>query len=289
MATVLGFCQWVTAFIVAWHGYTQHTGSIVESIHLGLVAVLMSLFLLLIGYLLRHPRTGWMKWLWFPIVLYAATGVWRIVLVDVNVGWGDPDRVLATVEGWAAAGQVMSGWPLWLLLMSGLYYAPNLYPDSSDRIETKRGSYRFVWYVCLAILLFVLVSLAGSPLAYLDGTVLFSFTTLLFVLVLSGMRWSDVPRFMGGLVSIRLIPRNKLEEYRYFARRTGHVSVLLGAFVALIGLVVMLGNLDSPDRLGPSMAVTLLGLFYGLALKLFVFDPYGSLLNIILEESTDDG
>ena len=45
-----------------------------------------------------------------------------------------------------------------------------------------------------------------------------------------------------------------------------HLTALLpalGMIGTLIGLVVMLGNLDNPDQLGPSMAVALITTFYG--------------------------
>jgi len=46
----------------------------------------------------------------------------------------------------------------------------------------------------------------------------------------------------------------------------------------LIGLVQMLGNLDDPSTIGPSMAVALLTTFYGAVLANMVFAPMAAKL-----------
>lgn len=57
------------------------------------------------------------------------------------------------------------------------------------------------------------------------------------------------------------------------------VSPALGMIGTLIGLVIMLGNLDNPDALGPSMAVALITTFYGAVLANVVFSPMAERLN----------
>ena len=52
----------------------------------------------------------------------------------------------------------------------------------------------------------------------------------------------------------------------------------MGLVGTLIGLVQMLGNLDDPASIGPSMAVALLTTFYGAILANMVFAPLASKL-----------
>ena len=61
-------------------------------------------------------------------------------------------------------------------------------------------------------------------------------------------------------------------------RRAGEVAPAMGLIGTLVGLVQMLGNLDDPSSIGPSMAVALLTTFYGAVLANMVFNPLASKL-----------
>jgi len=61
-------------------------------------------------------------------------------------------------------------------------------------------------------------------------------------------------------------------------RRASEVAPAMGLIGTLIGLVQMLGNLDDPATIGPSMAVALLTTFYGAVLANMVFAPLASKL-----------
>lgn len=61
-------------------------------------------------------------------------------------------------------------------------------------------------------------------------------------------------------------------------RRMAELSPAMGLIGTLIGLVQMLGNLDDPSRIGPSMAVALLTTFYGAILANMVFTPLAAKL-----------
>ncbi|WP_299439996.1 MotA/TolQ/ExbB proton channel family protein [uncultured Rhodospira sp.] len=61
-------------------------------------------------------------------------------------------------------------------------------------------------------------------------------------------------------------------------RRAAEVSPAMGLIGTLIGLVQLLGNLDAPERIGPSMAVAVLTTFYGAILSNVVFSPLASKL-----------
>ena len=61
-------------------------------------------------------------------------------------------------------------------------------------------------------------------------------------------------------------------------RRAAEVSPAMGLIGTLVGLVQMLGNLDSPDRIGPAMSVALLTTLYGALMANVVFLPLASKL-----------
>ncbi len=67
-------------------------------------------------------------------------------------------------------------------------------------------------------------------------------------------------------------------------RRAAEVAPAMGLIGTLIGLVQMLGSLDDPESIGPSMAVALLTTFYGAILANVVFTP----LATKLERKSDD-
>lgn len=61
-------------------------------------------------------------------------------------------------------------------------------------------------------------------------------------------------------------------------RRAAEVSPAMGLIGTLIGLVQMLGHMDDPSTIGPSMAVALLTTFYGAVLSNMVLSPLAAKL-----------
>ena len=64
----------------------------------------------------------------------------------------------------------------------------------------------------------------------------------------------------------------------------GTMAPAFGMLGTLIGLVIMLGHIDEPDRIGPAMAVALITTFYGLILANLVFVPIAGKLRVKTEE-----
>src|SRR5690606_27445486 len=62
-------------------------------------------------------------------------------------------------------------------------------------------------------------------------------------------------------------------------RKCAEVSPAMGLIGTLVGLVQMLGSLDDPATIGPSMAVALLTTFYGALLANMVFMPLAAKLD----------
>ncbi len=73
-------------------------------------------------------------------------------------------------------------------------------------------------------------------------------------------------------------------------KRASEFSPAMGLIGTLIGLVQMLGNLDDPTTIGPSMAVALLTTFYGALMANLVFTPLAAKLerNSVLEETINN-
>ena len=61
-------------------------------------------------------------------------------------------------------------------------------------------------------------------------------------------------------------------------RRAAEVSPAMGLIGTLVGLVQMLGSLDSPERIGPAMSLALLTTLYGAVMANVVFLPLASKL-----------
>ena len=62
-------------------------------------------------------------------------------------------------------------------------------------------------------------------------------------------------------------------------------NLLSGVFIALVGLVAVLGNLDTPETLGPNVSVALLSILYGVMANLLLLPVEGSLKKVLLKDS----
>lgn len=72
-------------------------------------------------------------------------------------------------------------------------------------------------------------------------------------------------------------------------RKAAEFAPAMGLIGTLIGLVQMLGNLDDPSTIGPSMAVALLTTFYGAVMANMVFAPMAAKLERNSTEETTVG
>ena len=64
----------------------------------------------------------------------------------------------------------------------------------------------------------------------------------------------------------------------------GRCGPAFGMIATLLGLILMLGNLDNPETIGPSMAVALIGTLYGAVLANLVCIPLGEKLSYLNHE-----
>lgn len=94
-------------------------------------------------------------------------------------------------------------------------------------------------------------------------------------MVIDGTPGDEVERIMQREVQSETIRHSRSVS---IMRKAGELSPAMGLIGTLVGLVQMLGNLEDPSTIGPSMAVALLTTFYGACLANIVFNPLASKL-----------
>ncbi|MEM7169514.1 MAG: MotA/TolQ/ExbB proton channel family protein [Pseudomonadota bacterium] len=94
-------------------------------------------------------------------------------------------------------------------------------------------------------------------------------------LVLDGLATDEVESFLSREIQAT---RDRHLRSAAILRRAAEVAPAMGLIGTLVGLVQMLGNLEDPASIGPSMAVALLTTFYGAILANMVFTPLANKL-----------
>lgn len=100
-------------------------------------------------------------------------------------------------------------------------------------------------------------------------------------MVVDGSKSDEIERVMTRKVNAMAVRHAKAAGV---LRKAAEVSPAMGLIGTLVGLVQMLGQLDDPSTIGPSMAVALLTTFYGAVLSNMVFSP----LAAKLERNSDE-
>lgn len=100
-------------------------------------------------------------------------------------------------------------------------------------------------------------------------------------MVIDGYTAADVEFFLSQELEAD-IERHKRSAG--ITRRASEIAPAMGLIGTLVGLVQMLANLDSPETIGPAMAVALLTTFYGAILGTIVMAP----LAVKLEKRSSD-
>ena len=95
-------------------------------------------------------------------------------------------------------------------------------------------------------------------------------------LVVDGTPGDEVERMMKQEIKGM---KTRHEKGAGILRQAGTVAPAMGLIGTLIGLVQMLGNLDDPNSIGPSMAIALLTTLYGAILANMVFNPMAGKLD----------
>jgi chemotaxis protein MotA len=107
------------------------------------------------------------------------------------------------------------------------------------------------------------------------------FITLGIQLSVDGTRAEVVEEIMRTEIEA-LEVRHK--ECKKILELIGRCGPAFGMIATLLGLILMLGNLDNPDTIGPSMAVALIGTLYGAVMANLVCIPLGEKLSFMSNE-----
>lgn len=94
-------------------------------------------------------------------------------------------------------------------------------------------------------------------------------------LLVDGTPGPDIERLMAR--EIHAMAQRHLKSASIL-RKAAETAPAMGLIGTLVGLVQMLGNLEDPTTIGPSMAVALLTTFYGAILGSMVFGPLAAKL-----------
>ena len=102
-----------------------------------------------------------------------------------------------------------------------------------------------------------------------------------FALLASG---SKIVSLLSLLTRKDVLP-DELHDASYTVFMAGRYSMSAGVVGVLIGLVLMLGSMDDPAAIGPSMAICLLTALYGVILKYFIYAPILHRIEAKIQES----
>jgi chemotaxis protein MotA len=108
-----------------------------------------------------------------------------------------------------------------------------------------------------------------------------SFITMGIQLSVDGTRSEVVEEIMRTEMAAL---EGRHREAKKVLELVGRCGPAFGMIATLLGLILMLGNLDSPDTIGPSMAVALIGTLYGAVMANLICIPLGEKLSFLSRE-----
>jgi len=131
--------------------------------------------------------------------------------------------------------------------------------------------------------IFIVMALAmETPLVFVNVPSLVIVLGLtFFALLASG---SKIVSLLSLLTRKDVLP-DELHDASYTVFMAGRYSMSAGVVGVLIGLVLMLGSMDDPAAIGPSMAICLLTALYGTILKYFIYAPILHRIEAKIQES----
>lgn len=133
----------------------------------------------------------------------------------------------------------------------------------------------FSYLICLFLFTFILLSMIGSNVSDMYDLPSSLFVLAGMLLTFVNFKASEVVYGIQDAFS-QTIESELLERYR-IGKQAWHTlgiySVLAGSVGTLMGLIQALGNLDDIKTLTVAIAVSLLAICYGLAIRFFIAYP----------------
>ena len=100
-------------------------------------------------------------------------------------------------------------------------------------------------------------------------------------MVIDGATGDEIERILSQEVQATALRHSRSVKVM---RKAADIAPAMGLIGTLVGLVQMLGNLEDPSTIGPSMAVALLTTFYGAILANMIFTPLASKMEQMTSE-----
>lgn len=100
-------------------------------------------------------------------------------------------------------------------------------------------------------------------------------------LAVDGTRHEVIEEIMTHEVESRAA---RHREAKKIVELVGRCGPAFGMIATLLGLILMLGNMENPDTIGPSMAIALIGTLYGALLANLICIPLGEKLSYLSHE-----
>jgi len=107
------------------------------------------------------------------------------------------------------------------------------------------------------------------------------FLALGIQLAVDGTRPEVIAEIMNHEVEARA---TRHREAKKIVELVGRCGPAFGMIATLLGLILMLGNLENPETIGPSMAIALIGTLYGALLANLICIPLGEKLSYLSHE-----
>jgi chemotaxis protein MotA len=107
------------------------------------------------------------------------------------------------------------------------------------------------------------------------------FMALGIQLAVDGTRPDAIAEIMESDVETRAA---RHREAKRIVELIGRCGPAFGMIATLLGLILMLGNLENPETIGPSMAIALIGTLYGALLANLICIPLGEKLSYLSNE-----
>ena len=136
----------------------------------------------------------------------------------------------------------------------------------------------------MSIIIGILVILASMIVGlYIDGgltqaAVFFNGPFLIFILIPAVVFLVSAASWERAKLSLKLVfsnstdvDKDEAESACILLNSFGVISLLFAILGMLIGLVLMLANLDNPERLGINLSIVAIGVYYGVLLRLLCF------------------
>jgi len=130
---------------------------------------------------------------------------------------------------------------------------------------------RFVLGVALVLLLAVIVPILAmgnysvhAIVEFIDMATLFPFVVVTFVIIFMSGEFKTYVKALNALLSKKyFISAEDKERAVSLFKMLGKAMIGTSVFILLMGLILILGQLDDPAALGPMLAVMLISIFYG--------------------------